>query len=162
MGFRARKTYGQSKVSTCPFCGDKAFGTNSQGVPVCKKHTMEKMPDIKCTCGEWLDLKVGKWGPFYTCFNCGIIKMQRAMECLDLMGREKKDSSKGPKINRAITKNAPVSPEVAEARKYEEMAKKVQAKESSTLRTPIELQEESEEKPKKKKIPSLQDLAKFW
>jgi hypothetical protein len=64
------KRYGESKRQDCPFCGKKAIAENSQGVPVCIKHKSSAL-DLKCMCGGWLDVRKGKWGPYFNCMKCG-------------------------------------------------------------------------------------------
>jgi hypothetical protein len=73
------KRYGQSKVNNCPFCDRQATTQNKQGVPVCIKHKSEYL-DLKCLCGEWLDIRSGKWGPYGVCIRCGNISWSKAME----------------------------------------------------------------------------------
>jgi len=73
------KRYGESKKQACPFCGKQAVTQNKQGVPVCVKHKSEYL-DLKCICGDWLDVKSGKWGPYCTCVRCGNISWSKAME----------------------------------------------------------------------------------
>ncbi|MBU1975452.1 MAG: hypothetical protein KKG59_03540 [Nanoarchaeota archaeon] len=77
---RIPKIYGQSKTDTCPFCEKRALTENSQGIPVCIDHKKEQFPELKCACGCWLDLKNGKFGPFFVCENCGIVNMRKARE----------------------------------------------------------------------------------
>lgn len=74
------KVYGQSKVSSCPFCGQSANVKNEQGVPVCKNHTKSFIQDVKCACGEYMDIREGKWGPFFLCMNCGPVNWRKGME----------------------------------------------------------------------------------
>jgi hypothetical protein len=74
------KRYGQSKIESCPFCQKQAVAHNSQGIPVCSQHRDEKLQDIKCACGSWLELKIGKWGPYFQCIRCGNINFKKAME----------------------------------------------------------------------------------
>jgi transcription elongation factor Elf1 len=73
------KRYGESKKQNCPFCGKPSVTENAQGVPVCTKHKNDFL-DLKCICGEWLDVKKGKWGPYFTCLRCGNISFRKAME----------------------------------------------------------------------------------
>jgi hypothetical protein len=73
------KRYGQSSVSSCPFCGGQAFAKNEQGVPCCTKHKHLKMPDVKCICGRWLDQRESKFGVFYTCMECGTVSFSKMM-----------------------------------------------------------------------------------
>ena len=73
------KRYGQSKINACPFCGKRAITENSQGVPVCIKHKGDSL-DLKCICGDWLDVLSGKWGPYCRCMCCGNISWAKAME----------------------------------------------------------------------------------
>jgi hypothetical protein len=74
------KRYGESRVSACPFCGASAYAKNKQGIPVCADHKNETMQDMKCACGKWLDMREGKFGPFFVCEKCGIVSMQKARE----------------------------------------------------------------------------------
>jgi predicted RNA-binding Zn-ribbon protein involved in translation (DUF1610 family) len=75
-----KKVYGQYQQPTCPFCGKLAIQRNSQGLSVCKEHKDEQLKSMKCTCGSWLDLREGKYGPFFVCVNCGCISMRKALE----------------------------------------------------------------------------------
>ena len=86
------KRYGESKKQNCPFCGKKAITETSQGVPVCLTHK-ESSLDLKCICGEWLETKKGKWGPYFTCPQCGNLSFAKAMEANPEFGKtiEKKE-----------------------------------------------------------------------
>ena len=75
-----RKVYGASKVDKCPFCSKQATVRNKQGLPVCSAHKDTSLEGVKCVCGEVLDLRVGKWGPYFNCINCGNITYRKAME----------------------------------------------------------------------------------
>jgi len=77
---RIPKKYGQSQISRCPFCGKQALTKNSQQVPVCIEHKNEKLNELKCACGEWLEMKEGKFGIFFNCIKCGNINFNRAIE----------------------------------------------------------------------------------
>lgn len=77
---RIPKRYGQSKVEGCPFCGKQSTTTNKQGIPVCITHKDKELLDFKCLCGEWLDLKNGKYGPYFFCMKCGNISFSKGME----------------------------------------------------------------------------------
>jgi len=35
---------------------------------------------MKCVCGEWLDIKKGKFGPYFSCMNCGNISWRKGIE----------------------------------------------------------------------------------
>ena len=74
------KRYGQYKEEKCPFCGDRAIARNRQGLNVCTKHKEEVLPDIKCACGSYLELKTGKYGPYFNCINCGNINLAKGLE----------------------------------------------------------------------------------
>jgi|SRR3989338_4750388 len=78
------KRYGQSKMETCPFCGKQASQQNEQGVVVCVQHRNTDLPDMKCLCGSYLDLRNGKYGAFFSCMKCGNINMKKALEINDL------------------------------------------------------------------------------
>tara|TARA_Y100000310_G_scaffold237165_1_gene240423 strand:+ start:1120 stop:1503 length:384 start_codon:yes stop_codon:yes gene_type:complete len=77
---RIPKRYGQSRVDNCPFCEKVSTTKNKQGVPVCQKHKEDILKDLKCVCGEWLDLNEGKWGPYFKCINCGNINFNKGLE----------------------------------------------------------------------------------
>ena len=74
------KRYGQSKTDKCPFCGMQATMQNSDGVPVCRKHTGSSLGDMMCACGEPLELRNGKFGPYFFCESCGNINFRKALE----------------------------------------------------------------------------------
>ncbi len=75
-----RKRYGQSRIDNCPICGKTAVVKNSQGVPVCAGHKKKELKELKCVCGEWLDVQQGKWGPYFRCINCGNINFKKGLE----------------------------------------------------------------------------------
>lgn len=74
------KRYGESKVDRCPFCGQQAFARNNQGIPVCNDHRSMELNDLKCACGSYLDMRIGKFGPFFICERCGTKNMTQALE----------------------------------------------------------------------------------
>lgn len=79
MAFRGKKVYGESKTAGCPFCGGQAFSKNDQGIPVCKNHVNSEFPDMKCKCGDYLDMRFSKFGPFFTCMSCGTMSFDKAI-----------------------------------------------------------------------------------
>lgn len=87
---RMKKVYGQSRVDTCPWCGKQATVSNADGLLVCEDHKNKEMPAIRCTCGDWLDLKAGKYGPYFNCFNCGNISFAKGMELKEMNVPSKK------------------------------------------------------------------------
>lgn len=100
--FRGRKQYGLSRKDECPFCGKQSTTTNKQTIPVCKEHKDAIMNDMKCACGEWLDIKQGKWGYFFLCINCGPINKDKVF-----MFNEIKDVSEKkptPTVKKTTTK----------------------------------------------------------
>lgn len=90
---RYKKVYGQSKNEECPFCGGVPLMKNKQGVPVCKDHQHQELPDIKCVCGEYLDILEGKWGPYFRCMNCGNHSFKKGLSMGNIMPTEKPASS---------------------------------------------------------------------
>ncbi|MBW3015250.1 hypothetical protein KY330_02410 [Candidatus Woesearchaeota archaeon] len=73
-----RKIYGESRVEECPFCDKKAVVVNSQGIPVCGEHKAQYL-NLKCICGETLDVKSGKYGVYFECLTCGNISYRKAL-----------------------------------------------------------------------------------
>jgi len=73
------KKYGVYQVKRCPFCESIATAKNKQDIPVCHRHKSELIEDIKCQCGFFLELKIGKFGPFFICPKCGTINFEKAM-----------------------------------------------------------------------------------
>tara|TARA_B100002003_G_C13714136_1_gene358101 strand:+ start:83 stop:553 length:471 start_codon:yes stop_codon:yes gene_type:complete len=90
-----KKVYGTYREDNCPFCGKRGVTKNSQGVPVCLKHKDSMLNGLKCMCGEYLDVKEGKFGPYFHCLNCGNINFKKGMELNpQVMGSEdKKETS---------------------------------------------------------------------
>ncbi len=82
--FRRKKTYGEYKVSHCPFCEKIATFKNEQGLNVCKAHLQQKMEEIRCTCGSWLENRSGKFGPYFNCVKCGNINYNKGMAMKDM------------------------------------------------------------------------------
>jgi len=78
------KKIGEYKIDPCPFCGEASMVRNKMGIPVCSKHKTTPFPAVKCMCGGALDLKEGKWGPFFLCFKCGPVSMKKVLEMNDL------------------------------------------------------------------------------
>ncbi len=75
-----QKQYGQSQILKCPFCGSMASSKNSQGIPVCKLHKDLNLGNMKCICGSLLELRTGKWGPYFFCDRCGNMNFRRVLE----------------------------------------------------------------------------------
>jgi hypothetical protein len=84
------KKYGQSKVDACPFCQKQAVTKNKQGLNVCIAHKDSALPDVKCVCGSYLELKTGKFGPYFNCINCGNINLNKGLEILSTMQKKEK------------------------------------------------------------------------
>ncbi len=78
--FRARKVYADEKVSHCPFCGGAAIVKNEQGVPVCTRHKTALLENMMCSCGGYLDIMQGKYGPFFLCTKCNIVSFKKGLE----------------------------------------------------------------------------------
>lgn len=78
-----RKVYGQSQELQCPFCGGRATAKNGQGLPVCHRHTKDEI-NLRCVCGEWLDVRESKYGTFFTCMHCGPVSYRKGLEANDL------------------------------------------------------------------------------
>ncbi len=78
--FRGRKIYGSYKIECCPFCDKQGTTKNAQGVPVCIEHKDKLLPEKKCSCGEYLEIRSGKWGPYFYCINCGNINFKKGMD----------------------------------------------------------------------------------
>jgi hypothetical protein len=98
-----KKVYGQSKVDKCPFCGKSAVTENSQGVPVCAAHKPGQLSDLKCACGEWLELRKGKWGPYFFCMRCGNISFRKGIEFNPQVEQKKQETQKKEKREMTIT-----------------------------------------------------------
>jgi hypothetical protein len=43
------------------------------------------MPEVKCACGSWTELREGKWGPFFLCRSCGPISFAKGLEMFKMM-----------------------------------------------------------------------------
>jgi hypothetical protein len=102
MKFKLPKRYGEYQVKRCAFCGKIATCKNKQGVDTCSLHQRENLGDIKCVCGEYLELKEGKFGAYYHCINCGNMNMSKAlsMKKPEPLVQQKKEQ---PKQRKEIT-----------------------------------------------------------
>lgn len=93
MRFKAKKSYGNYKTITCPFCTRIATQKNEQGLEVCHLHTKNNLEEIRCTCGSWLEQRNGKFGAYFNCLNCGNFNFQKGMEIKAItMKKENKPS----------------------------------------------------------------------
>jgi hypothetical protein len=88
------KKYGQSKVDPCPFCRMDSTTKNKQQVPVCQKHKENILRNLTCFCGDYLELKDGKFGVYFNCTNCGNINIKKALEMNPDLGKEPKTEEK--------------------------------------------------------------------
>jgi len=86
---RHSKKYGESRLDKCPFCSKQATAKNKQGLLVCLEHKEFVLPDIKCLCGSWLDIRSGKYGPYFVCINCGNINLKKGLEMLEYSKQNK-------------------------------------------------------------------------
>jgi hypothetical protein len=91
---RIPKRYGQSRITTCPFCSKQAITQGKQKIPTCLDHKNATLPDFKCACGSWLDLLVSKHGHYFRCFKCGNINWKRAMEMNGPINAQKEEPTK--------------------------------------------------------------------
>jgi hypothetical protein len=97
------KKYGAYRKDCCPFCGRQAVTENSQGVPVCIGHKNKNLPDMKCACGEYLDVCKGKWGPYFRCMNCGNISFSKALEMNPSLEDKEEKKKEQEKRHRVVT-----------------------------------------------------------
>ena len=67
---------------------------NEQGLDVCHQHVKQSMEEFKCTCGSWLELRAGKFGPYFNCMNCGNMNYAKAMEIKEVTTVSSDDISK--------------------------------------------------------------------
>ncbi len=103
--FRRQKTYGNYKVAHCPFCDKTATFKNEQGMDVCKVHMQQKMEEIRCTCGRWLETRSGKFGPYFNCINCGNINYNKGMAMIEMTTPIKDEVQKEPlKVEQKLQK----------------------------------------------------------
>lgn len=75
-----RKRYGASRVDSCPFCGKQGVTKSVQGVPVCTTHKNRQLSGLKCACGNYVDIKEGKWGAYASCLRCGNMNLRKILE----------------------------------------------------------------------------------
>lgn len=94
---RIPKRYGQSKVDLCPFCNMPGVIRNKQGIPVCSRHKDKNIGEAKCACGSFLDLRLGKFGAYFHCINCGNISWSKAIAINDFSDKKKTADNKTEK-----------------------------------------------------------------
>lgn len=71
-------------LESCPFCGRQAIVMNPQGVAVCTTHR-DAYLELKCICGQPLDLMKGKYGIFGNCLRCGNVSLKKALDINDTL-----------------------------------------------------------------------------
>jgi len=74
------KKYGESRIEKCPFCEKQATTINKQGIAVCVTHREDTLDNLKCVCGETLDILKGKFGAFFKCIDCGNMNLRKVLE----------------------------------------------------------------------------------
>jgi len=94
---RIPKRYGDYKVERCPFCRKQATGQNKEGVPVCHEHKNSTLPELKCFCGSYLEMRKGKFGVFFSCIKCGNINKSKAFEINDIGAMQSVSAKTSPK-----------------------------------------------------------------
>lgn len=99
------KRYGEGKVEKCPFCKAASTAMNAQGIPVCKNHRTSILNEMKCICGEEMEMMKGKFGVFFNCINCGNMNMRKALE-INMVKDIKGESRQGAKPNVPGKENA--------------------------------------------------------
>lgn len=52
-------------------------------------HKNSVLEDLKCICGEYLDIKSGKYGVYFSCIKCGNISAGRVFEINNVKDRNK-------------------------------------------------------------------------
>ena len=57
---------------------------NGQGFNVCHRHTKDYLNDVRCVCGALLEVRQGKFGPYFNCLDCGNINFNKAMKIREL------------------------------------------------------------------------------
>lgn len=72
-----KKVYGSYRKEVCPFCQGTATTFNEQKIPVCHKHKTSLLSEMKCACGDYLDILSGKFGTFFNCISCGPQNLQK-------------------------------------------------------------------------------------
>lgn len=88
------KKYGASKKIDCVFCGKSATGLNKQKLPCCVSHKDDLLEDVRCNCGSYLEIKEGKFGTFFLCMKCGPINMNRALNMIKIIPKNKKTENR--------------------------------------------------------------------
>ena len=86
-------------TTKCVFCDRQAISKNNQGFPVCVIHKKDDLPEMKCVCGEFLNIKDGKYGAFFLCPGCGPVSVKKALSVNEVPPPETKNSN----IPREIT-----------------------------------------------------------
>ena len=97
-----KKVYGQSRIEGCPFCGKSAVTENPQGVPVCAQHKGEEFGNMRCICGDPLDIMKGKFGAYFRCMRCGNVSFRKGLEVNPTLGRENKENKEKKQVNAPV------------------------------------------------------------
>lgn len=71
-------------LENCPFCGRQAIVMNPQGVAVCTSHR-DAYLELKCICGQPLDIMKGKYGAYGNCLRCGNMSLKKVLDINDTL-----------------------------------------------------------------------------
>ncbi len=105
------RRYGESKVAQCVFCPHTAYAYNAQRLPVCKDHKDQTLGDLVCYCKETLEIKMGKFGPFFLCPNCGPISLAKAQDLIQGAAAPAKLSAPAPSAPEKSAREETVQPD---------------------------------------------------
>jgi len=78
----------------------QATTKNNQGIPVCSKHKNASLQDMRCLCGELLELKEGKFGIYFRCERCGNVNAKRVFETNNIKNDVEDISREAPKTSK--------------------------------------------------------------
>lgn len=104
------KRYGEARLDACPFCGKRATLLNQQKIPVCVEHKKNALNNLKCACGNYLDIRQGKFGVFFTCIACGAVSLSKALELnpVDKTQTQKTENKKVFDKNKVVRSDDPM------------------------------------------------------
>ncbi len=141
MHFKAKKSYGHYKTSSCPFCGNLAIHKNKQGLEVCRNHLDQNLEEFRCICGSWIEARAGKFGSYFHCLNCGNINYKKGLEIKALTSTLNltSNSSAVKAINQCRNEKENKN------KKENELKEEIKIKKEDGIRKEIEIKKEKKE-----------------
>jgi len=130
-----KKIYGSYRTESCPFCERTATTLNSQKLPVCHQHKNAVLGEVKCSCGDYLDIMTGKYGAFFNCMNCGPQNLEKIYSINRIVDVSENSSGKSTSSSVSSGSSSRSSSNTKQASSSHSSSKKMYSGHEETIRS---------------------------